>query len=180
MPARKIEAGPLIAIAGAVLLLVSLFLNFFAPGLTAWEVYEVIDLVLAACAIVGGLAALGLAGAPAPAIEARWLGWSAGVAFVLVAASLVNHPPAVARDAQPELGIWLALAGSALMGAGALLSTARVHVTFNVEHRRTRVAAVDARRAAAPAPAPEPGAGGSPARSDEPTRPLPPEARPEP
>jgi hypothetical protein len=135
-----------VALLGAVVLLVSLFLDFYKPGLTAWRVFEVLDLVLAACAIVGGLAAASLAGAPVPAMESRVLSWAAGVALVIVVATLVNHPPAVGDQADPGLGLWLALAGSALMAAGALFANARVHVTVNVEERRHRVAAVDARR----------------------------------
>lgn len=153
MTPRRIEAGPLIALVGAVVLLVSLFLDFYEPNLTAWQVFEVLDLVLAALAIVGGIAAAGLAGAPVPTLDARVLGWSAGAALVIVVATLLNHPPAVADAADPAIGLWLALAGSALMAAGALLSIARVHITLNVENRRTRVRAVDARRreeAAAP------------------------------
>jgi hypothetical protein len=154
MTPRRIEAGPLVALLGAVVLVVSLFLNFYTPGLTAWRVFEVLDLVLAAAAIVGGLAAASLAGAPIPAIDARVLGYSAATALVIVVATLLNHPPAVGDAADPDLGLWLALAGSALMAAGALFANARVHVTFNVEQRRTRVAAVDARRAAEPAATP--------------------------
>ncbi|MEA2296185.1 MAG: hypothetical protein QOE86_3824 [Solirubrobacteraceae bacterium] len=154
MTPRRIEAGPLVALLGAVVLLVSLFLNFYTPGLTAWRVFEVLDLVLAAAAIVGGLAAASLAGAPIPAIDARVLGYSAASALVIVVATLLNHPPAVGDTADPDLGLWLALAGSALMAAGALFATARVHVTLTVEQRRTRVAAVDARPVAEPEAAP--------------------------
>ena len=146
MTPRRIEAGPLVALVGAVVLLVSLFLDFYDPGLTAWQVFEVLDLVLAAAAIVGGYAALSLAGAPVPAVDGRVLGYAAGTAFVLVVATLLNHPPAVSGSADPAIGLWLALAGSALMAAGALFATARVHITLNVEQRRTRVAAVDARQ----------------------------------
>src|SRR4051812_18354915 len=128
MTARRIEAGPLIALLGALVLLVSLFLDFYEPGLSAWEVFEVLDLVLAALAVLGGLAAASLAGAPVPTIDARVLGWSAGAALVIVVATLLNHPPAVSDATDPDIGLWLALAGSALMAAGALLSIARVNV----------------------------------------------------
>ena len=146
MTARRIEAGPLVALLGAVVLFVSLFLDFYDPGLTAWDVFEVLDLVLAAAAAVGAVAAASLAGAPVPALDARVLAYAAGTALVLVVATLLNHPPAVSGAQDPALGLWLALGGSALMAVGALLSVARVHVTLNVEGRRTRVAAVDARR----------------------------------
>ena len=168
MTARRIDAGPLIALLGAVILLVSLFLDFYEPGLTAWQVFEIEDLVLAAAAIVGGIAAASAAGAPVPAIDTRVLGYAAGIALVLVIATLLNHPPAVGDGADPDLGLWLALAGAALMAAGALFASARVHVTVNVEQRRTRVAAVDAR---------QPPEAGKPPETEQ-TKPLdPPDAK---
>lgn len=152
MDARRIEAGPLIVALGAVVLLVSLFLDWYDPGVTAWEVFEVLDLVLAALAVVALLAALGQVGVPVPDVDARWLGWSSGLALVLVAAAVLDHPPA-ARGADPDTGLWIALAASALMAVGALLTMARVRVSFDVSARRQRVAAVDARRGGEPAAA---------------------------
>jgi len=152
MHPRRIEVGPLIVVIGAVLLLVSLFLDWFEPGLTAWEVYEVVDLILAALGVLAIVAAVGAMGASAPPVDPRWLGVSAIASLVLVLASLLNHPPAAA-GADVETGLWLALAASAVLCVGALLSTARVRVSLDVQARRTRVAAVDARRAA---PAGEP------------------------
>lgn len=177
MAPRRLEAGPLIVAAGALLLLVSLFLAWFAPGLTAWEAFEIIDLVLAAAAILALLAALGAAGLDTPAVDERAIGWSAGVALVLVLSSLINRPPA-AFELDPDAGLWLGLAGAALMAAGALLSLARVRISLDVQARRTRMSAVDARRRpgdeeTAPL-APEP------ARTDEPVRPGDPRRPPEP
>lgn len=146
MTARRLEIGPLIVLLGAVLLLVGLFLDWFEPGLTAWEAFEVLDLVLAAVAVLAVLAAVGAAGLDAPAVvDPRALGWSAAVALVLVIATLLNHPPA-AIELDPDAGLWISLAGAALMGAGALLSLARVRVSLDVQSRRTRMSAVDARR----------------------------------
>jgi hypothetical protein len=167
MVPRRIEAGPLIALLGAVVLLVSLFLDWYEPGLTAWDVFEVVDLLLAALAVVGGIAAASVAGAPVPPVDARVLGWTAGAAFVLVAATLLNHPPAVAGTSDPDLGLWLALAGAALMAVGALLATSRVRFTIAVEGRRQRVPAVDAR------PGPEPAAPATAATERRPAPPAP-------
>jgi hypothetical protein len=144
MPARRIEVGPLLAVLGALMLLVSLFLDWYDPGVTAWEVFEVLDLLLAAVAVVGLLAALRMVGVAVPAPESNAMSWAAGIALVLVLATLLNHPPAVG-SAEIDVGLWLALAGSALMAAGALLSMARVHIRVDVESRRRRVVAVDAR-----------------------------------
>ena len=144
MNERRLEAGPLLALVGAVLLLVSLFLSWYRPDLTAWEIFEVLDLVLAAIAIATALAALSALGVSIPAVPQRWLGPLAVVAFVLVVATLLNDPPAVA-GAKVDTGLWLALAGVCCMAAGALLAVARISVRFDVQDRRTRVAAVDAR-----------------------------------
>ena len=112
MNVRRIEVGPLIVVLGGVLLLVSLFLDWFEPGYTAWQVYEVVDLLLAALGILAVVAAVGAMGASAPPVDPRWLGVSAVASLVLVLASLLNHPPAAA-GADVEVGLWLALVASA-------------------------------------------------------------------
>ena len=43
---RRLEAGPLLVTLGALLLLVSLFLAWFTGEITAWQAFEVWDLVL--------------------------------------------------------------------------------------------------------------------------------------
>ncbi len=43
---RRLEAGPLLVTLGGVLLLVSLFLSWFTGELSAWQAFEVWDLVL--------------------------------------------------------------------------------------------------------------------------------------
>ena len=48
---RRLEAGPLLVTLGALLLLVSLFLDWFAGGATAWQAFEVWDLVLFVLAV---------------------------------------------------------------------------------------------------------------------------------
>src|SRR4051794_1846992 len=143
---RRIELGPLVAAVASIMLLVSLFLRWFSPGATAWEVYEVVDLLLAATAVAGLLAAASALGAPGPAIDSRVLAWSAVVAIVLVVQARLDHPPA-ARELDPAVGLWLALASALLMGVGALLSLARIRISLDVQARRTRVPAVDARPA---------------------------------
>ena len=47
---RRIEAGPVLVGLGAVVLLISLFLDWYQPGVTAWDAFEVLDLLLAALA----------------------------------------------------------------------------------------------------------------------------------
>src|SRR3954467_557744 len=50
MPER-INGGQALVAIGAIVLLVSLFLSWYEPGLTAWTVFEVWDLVLAAICV---------------------------------------------------------------------------------------------------------------------------------
>jgi hypothetical protein len=60
-------------------------------------------------------------------------------ALVLTASQLIDGPPATAlTQFDLQTGAWLALAGSALLLAGAFMSVARV--SFSVEQRETRAA----------------------------------------
>lgn len=141
----RFDAGSLLVVAGATLLLVALFLDWFSPGLSAWGAFEVVDVLLAA------LAAAAITGAltePAASGERlRWLPVVCAAALVLVASQAVDAPPAAGE--QRELGLWLALAGSVLMTLGAVLAAARISVVVDVQGRdhRRRVAAVDRRDA---------------------------------
>ena len=165
---RRLEAGPLLVTLGAVLLLVSLFLNWFTGDVTAWEAFEVWDLmlfVLALGAIAGGL---GLTTQDVELIDRRLLPAGVAVVAVIVASQILDPPPA-ASASDPDTGAWLALGAALLMCVGAVLTFGRVHLSLTVEGReprRQRVAAVDARGPAdpttdnIPAVKPEPTAGG--------------------
>ena len=125
-PAR-VPVGPLVASAGAVLLIVSLFLHWY-ENITGFTVFEFLDLLLVmlALATIASLAGgLGLVKpAPSPPVSL-----AVAIFTVLVVASQVlNDPPAVAGEAGPakDVGIWLALAGSGLMVVGAVLGYARI------------------------------------------------------
>lgn len=129
---RQIPIGALVGVVGAILLAVSLFLDWYGE-LTAWTVFEIIDLLLAAAALVCLLAlverlGVGLPGAPRLGVVPLPL---SVVALVLVVSQAVNHPPA-AVDLDPETGLWLALAGSALLLLGAILSVARISFALDV------------------------------------------------
>jgi hypothetical protein len=136
--------GPVVAAAGALLLIVSLFLNWYEGDLEAFTVFEFLDLllVLLALATIASLAGgLGLIRpAPSPAVS---LAVALFTIFV-VGSQVVNDPPLVAGVGGPgkDLGIWLALAGSALMVAGSILAFARISLA--VEARPSRRAAADA------------------------------------
>jgi hypothetical protein len=138
---ERFDAGTGLVAIGAVLLIVSLFIDWFSPGGDAWAVFEIADVVLAGCAIAGLIAFVprytGLSQAM-PAI--------AFAALAVVAVQLIDQPPA-ARGSEIETGAWLALAGVLLMSVGATLSLASISVTVAVRgrERRRRTAAIDAR-----------------------------------
>ncbi|MGH2762880.1 MAG: hypothetical protein ACRDLD_09935, partial [Thermoleophilaceae bacterium] len=145
----QVPVGPLVAAVGAVLLVVSLFLDWYEQ-VSGFTVFELVDMLLVLLA-VGSMVAL--------AAEFRLLrrplaaGLSVGLgalAFFVVVFQLLNDPPAVAGVDGPDqdLGIWLALAGAAVMVAGAVLGNARISLA--VETR--------AREPGAPRSAADPGA----------------------
>jgi len=129
--ARTTEAGMLLIGAGAILLLVSLFLEWYQPGIDAWEIFEVWDLVLAVLAIVALVAVASRLGFGPPR-PASWLIGPALAALVIVLYLLINPPPLTPDiDGDPSTGLWLALAAAVLMTAGAVLSVARISVAIN-------------------------------------------------
>jgi hypothetical protein len=141
---RRIDLGRAVLFAGAALLLISLFTDWYdlgGLGVTGWEVFEALDLVLAALAVAGMVAAV------RPDIVPSWAAVVVpGAAVFIVFVQLIDNPPA-AGSADPAAGAWIALAGAFLMAAGAALSLAAISVTVQVRERdvRRRVAAVDRR-----------------------------------
>ena len=74
-------------------LLVGLFLAWYGE-LSAWDAFELTDVLLAALAVAALVAAVRPADADAEYLDRRALPWIVGAAFVLVAAELLNPPPA--------------------------------------------------------------------------------------
>jgi hypothetical protein len=128
----RMEIADAGAALGAIILLVSLFLTWYKPDLTAWTAFEVLDLVLAALAIAT-LAALATASGLPAAVPERALPWLGGVASVIAIAALINHPP-LALGHPPGTGAWLGLAGSLLMLAGGVARAARVSLAITFEN----------------------------------------------
>jgi len=148
---RRVEAGPILVTVGALLLLASLFMDWYTPGITAWQAFEVWDVVLLVLSVGCIIAGIGLAVPDLDVVDRRWLPWAAG-AVTLIALSQILDPPPAAAEQEPEIGGIFALAGAAVMIAGGLLTFGRVGVSFTMEPRdpRQRVEAVDARRPADP------------------------------
>jgi hypothetical protein len=165
---RRLEAGPLLVTLGALLLLVSLFLNWYTGDITAWEAFEVWDLVLFVLALGAIAAGLGLTTQDVELVDRKVLPAAVVVIAVIVGSQLLDPPPAAAAS-DPDTGIWLAVGAAVLMCVGALLVYGKVHLSLTVEGREPRrqhVSAVDARGPAdpttdnIPAVRPEPASGG--------------------
>ena len=146
---ERFDAGTGLVAVGAVLLLVSLFIDWYDPGGDAWAVFESLDLVLVGAAVCGLLTV-------APRFGAGGLGRAlpliTAIAFVIVVVQLFDPPPVVSNS-DLATGAWLALAATAIMAGGALLGAASISVTVDVRgrERRRRTAAIDARDGAAEA-----------------------------
>jgi hypothetical protein len=157
---ERFDAGTGLVAVGAVLLLVSLFIDWYRPGGDAWAVFEAIDLVLAGAAVSALLAM-------APRLGNGGLGRAlpiiSAAAFVVVAVQLIDPPPVVS-DSDLETGAWLALGATAVMAVGSLLGAASISITVDVRgrERRKRAAAIDAREGASePGEAPDDAAAGT-------------------
>lgn len=143
---RRFEVGPILVALGAIVLLVSLFLDWYG-GLTAWEAFEVVEVMLATLAVTALVIATGMLAPDLEYVERRWLPPVVLGVVLLVTAELVNPPPA-AGGQDPTTGAWLAIGAALVMFAGAVLSFGRVSFAVSVEGRdvRERVAVVDHRQ----------------------------------
>jgi hypothetical protein len=137
----NIPFGPLIAAIGAVMLLVSLFLNWY-EGLTAFTVFEIVDIVLVVCALLIVLQLAGGMGLMKPPVSPVVSLLVALFALGVVLTQLLNDPPAVAGGNGPDrdIGIWLAVAGTVLMATGAFLATANISLSIEArDHEPARI-----------------------------------------
>jgi hypothetical protein len=141
---RRFDIGPLIVAVGSLVLLVSLFMDWYA-GETAWGTFEVADVLLAALAVAALLASLGMIAEEIGVLDERRLPAIVLAATVLVVAEILSPPPVVG-GADPQEGAWLAFAAALVMLLGTVLSLGRVSFSFAIEGREPRrVAAVDHR-----------------------------------
>ena len=142
---RRLEIAPLIVALAALVLLVSLFLDWYG-NLTAWEAFEVADVLMAALALATLVTAAGLIAPAIAYMDRRWLLPLALALALLVVAEILSPPPA-AGDEYPESGAWIAFGAAFVMLAGTVLTVMRVSLQLAFEGRepRQRVAAVDHR-----------------------------------
>lgn len=158
---RRLDIGALLAAAGALLLTVSLFLDWYEVAgdvvLSGWTAFEITDVLLTLAALATLAAVAGRLGllrnVPHPTMAA-----AGAAALVLVAVQLVNPPPvlAVVNDAAIATGGWLGLSGAALMFAGGVFSLARISISLSFEQRDREVAIRREQRVAATPAPPEP------------------------
>jgi hypothetical protein len=132
--AGLVPVGPLVASVGALLLIVSLFLNWWT-GVTAFTAYEFLDLLLLLLALATIVSLAGGLGLVRPAVSPG-VSLAVSVFTILVVLSqVVNDPPAIVGTGRGHaVGIWLALGGAALMVAGAVLGYAQISLA--IETRR--------------------------------------------
>lgn len=133
--AGLVPVGPLVASVGAVLLIVSLFLNWWT-GVTAFTAYEFLDLLLLLLALATIASLAGGLGLVRPAVSPG-VSLAVSVFTILVVLSqVVNDPPAIVGTGRGHaVGIWLALGGAALMVAGAVLGYAQISLAIETRRR---------------------------------------------
>jgi hypothetical protein len=138
-----IDGGRLVVALGAIMLLVSLFLDWYGFGsglggdaISAWTAFELVDLLLALVALAAIVSALEPMARRTSRVPAGVAAAAGPAALVLVIVSILSFPPAAqGGDADLEVGAWLALAGAAIMCAGALLALNRVALVVTPRER---------------------------------------------
>src|SRR3954468_22176266 len=143
---RRFEVGSILVALAAIVLLVSLFLDWYGP-LTAWDVFEVVEVILGALAVIAFVIAVGQIVPDVDYADRRWLPAVVLAIAVLVAAEIINPPPA-AGGQDPASGAWIAFGAAIVMFIGAVLTFGRVRFAVSVEGRqaRERVPVVDHRQ----------------------------------
>jgi hypothetical protein len=137
MPER-INGGLAVVVLGALALIVSLSLDWFRPALSAWTVFEIVDLLLAALAVAALAIAVGQTiypGGSLAGLSPRWLPAIGLAALAIVIESLINPPPA-AVDHSTEIGAWIGLGAAAALTVGGFLATARVSLVITLRPRQ--------------------------------------------
>src|SRR5215212_2891274 len=107
---RRFDIGPLLVAIGAIAVFVALFLDWYGDR-TAWESFEITDLLLAALALTALVAAAGMLAPEVALVHRRWLPGLAVATAVVVVVQLLDPPPPVG-GADPQEGAWVAFGGA--------------------------------------------------------------------
>jgi hypothetical protein len=136
MSSPRLPVGPLVASVGGLLLIASLFLDWY-DRITGFTVFETLDLVLVALALVAIASLLSALGVLRVHVSAEVALGAALLALAIVGSQIVNDPPAVAGAGGPgkATGIWLALGAAVLMVAGSVLGYARISLAVEPRDR---------------------------------------------
>lgn len=137
---RRVPVGPLLAGVGALILAVSLFLDWWQrpeglPGISAFDAYEIVDLLLLGLAVVVAVALAGGLGLIKQAVSPLTSLLASAITVVIVVSQIVNDPPAIAGRADHAFGIWLALIGGLLMTAGTVLAYTHISLALDLKPR---------------------------------------------
>ncbi len=117
-------------------MLVSLFMEWYGP-LTAWEAFEVVEVLLLVLAVAALVVAAGLLLPDLEYLVRRWLPAIVLAVAVLVASQIIDAPPAAGEDSL-DSGAWFAFGGALVMLSGAVLTFGRVSFALAVEGREVR------------------------------------------
>jgi hypothetical protein len=123
MDLRRLRVGEWVVGACGVLLLVALFLPWYGPGsASAWEAFTVLDVILALLALAAIAVPVATATHRVPAMPLALESLTAlcgMIGLLLVLIRVLNLP----GDAhERDIGLWLGLAASLGIAAGALIA----------------------------------------------------------
>src|SRR3954467_1964845 len=96
---RRFEVGPILVALGALVLLVSLFLDWYG-SLTAWEAFEVVEVLLASLAVAALVISVGQLMPDLEYVERRRLPVVV-LARALLRAAVTTTPPPAPGGADP-------------------------------------------------------------------------------
>src|SRR3954453_1763357 len=139
MDLRRLRHGEWIAGIAGVVLLVSLFLDWYRGGgaakATGWESFVATDIVLAIAAVMGIALAAAAATQRTPAVPQALSALTAPVALVAAVLALVHTISLPDGASGREVGLWLRVAGAVgvLVGGGRGLGDQSFPATARTE-----------------------------------------------
>jgi hypothetical protein len=137
----SLDAGRLLFGLGGLVLLVSLFLDWYGAdreSVSAWTAFEIVDLLLATIALAALAWVLAeLSGRRVPDLSQAMAMGIAVATLAIVVVNLIDPPPAL-FGGDPDVGAWMALGAAIAMTIGALMGSTAISITVA---RRERPAA---------------------------------------